>query len=359
MCSDCSQDTLSFEGYRLNTLLLLTLSFCCAWTQAADPAGTVVTVTGTVRAGTKKLRPGAKVYPGQVIKSEDDGASKLLMADDTVLDVGPSSKLNIKEYQVADLEARQVEMDLELGRVRAVIKKKLKKNGKFRLQTRTSVLAVRGTTFAVDAQKKGNQVESRVVVVEGSLSVMDVATGSAATVSPGTELRAQARIEGNQVVPTSANASAPQPKPVSEQEVASFMAESSVEDSTFNDTVEIDDQAFEESDTDGESNEDTTPGTEDSAQTEASDDNGNDSDREVASDESHSEGGDMGGLDAIAESGDFDFSSSDFDQSSADSDTYSPFDPSGDSDTGQNLPPIFIGDQTEGKVVTIQVNLTL
>lgn len=173
---------------------------------------------------------------------------KLLMADDTVLDIGPNSDLLLKRYHVPSEGSRDVELDMELGRVRATIQKKVKKRGKFRLKTRTSVLAVRGTTFAVDVQSNGGNLESRVVVAEGSLAVTDLLTGGGTVaVNPGNELVATGRIEDGQVVPTSPDAPPPTPQEIPPAQVQSIMEESTVEDHTFEQSVEIDDAAFEES----------------------------------------------------------------------------------------------------------------
>lgn len=130
-------------------ILLLSLLFpvLVLATPQGNPTGKVVQIVGSAKAAERALGYGDAVYAGEVIRTDAASRVKILMTDRSIIDIGEDSAIRIRTYpaNLASDEARSI--DLELGSIRASVKKSPSGKGKFFIRTKSSVLAVRGTEF--------------------------------------------------------------------------------------------------------------------------------------------------------------------------------------------------------------------
>jgi len=130
------------------------LCACFAW--AEDKAvGKVATVVGdadVVRASSKLPLPLAfkdPVYLNDRIKTGVGSQVKILLNDNSILKVGPSSELLIDEMAIGQDEESQSTIELIKGKIRSLIGKRLGSKSEFRIKTSVAVAGVRGTDFEV------------------------------------------------------------------------------------------------------------------------------------------------------------------------------------------------------------------
>src|SRR5690606_273143 len=125
----------------------------------AEPwAARVVSLEGVATVVGKKLRPGDALKEGTEIRTADATVVKLLLADDTIVDLGPNSTFQVERMRPKNGADREVTLRLDLGKARTSIQKKLNRGGKFLIRTKASVLAVRGTELLLDVSSGGGEV---------------------------------------------------------------------------------------------------------------------------------------------------------------------------------------------------------
>ncbi|NRR34343.1 FecR domain-containing protein [Oxalobacteraceae bacterium] len=137
--------------------LLLHTALAPAPAMAADqPAGTVKTSKGTAaieRAGRKfPAAPGAAVLGSDQIVTGADGSVGVTLRDETLLSVGPNSKVWLEKFAF-DSTTHEGALNATVKRgTMAVISGKLSKQSPSAVQFRTpsAILGVRGTEFLID-----------------------------------------------------------------------------------------------------------------------------------------------------------------------------------------------------------------
>ncbi|RYZ61250.1 MAG: hypothetical protein EOP09_20205, partial [Proteobacteria bacterium] len=158
---------------------------------AEEFAGQIVTVSGKVLSRNENtkttqlilLKSGDKIYEGSVVNTGPQGTAKLLMADRTIIDLGPASVFKVNEFKLNQVSNRTVEMELKQGQMRASVNKPVPDpSGKFSVKTRAATMGVRGTEFIVKAPALSDQPNapippSQITVIKGLVAVTD---GSAA-----------------------------------------------------------------------------------------------------------------------------------------------------------------------------------
>lgn len=126
---------------------------CCpskAPAAAAGRTGVVAELAGEVRverAGTPyRVRPGSTVKVGDLIRTGETGKVRLLLEDNSVLSVGPRSRIVLEAFTLAIDEGRRA-FDLRVlaGRFKIDIGKWFLGATEGRIQTPTAVVGVRGT----------------------------------------------------------------------------------------------------------------------------------------------------------------------------------------------------------------------
>src|SRR3954471_7263476 len=105
--------------------LLAALGPCLA--QAAPgPAGSVVSTVGQVlvkgaQSADSPAKVGQSLYAGESLVTGADSAAKLLLADETILDIGASTSFRIEALEEGASEDRRVNLGVDLGSVRASV----------------------------------------------------------------------------------------------------------------------------------------------------------------------------------------------------------------------------------------------
>jgi hypothetical protein len=106
-----------------------------------------------------------------------DSTAKLLLKDQSVIDVSPNTSFRIESLDDGAAPDRKAEVQADFGQVRASVNRKLSQKGKFLLRTPSTLMAVRGTEWvaASTPNKGGNQTKESVTVLGGKVEVRDVA----------------------------------------------------------------------------------------------------------------------------------------------------------------------------------------
>lgn len=149
------------------------LSLNPAWAEeaAVGKAASVVGDADVVRGASGATLPlGFKdfVYLKDRIKTGVGSHVKILLNDNSILKVGPSSELLIDEMSIGQDEESQSTIELIKGKIRSLIGKRLGAQSSFRIKTSVAVAGVRGTDFEVWA-RSGN--ETLVRCFQGKVAV--------------------------------------------------------------------------------------------------------------------------------------------------------------------------------------------
>jgi len=110
------------------------------------------------------LQAGQSVRGGQVVVTGPDGYAQLELADHSVVEVFPNSRLI---FRASPFNFRDL-LDLYLGRIRLQIQHLTGGGAPYRVTTPTAVISIRGTVLSVDV---GPAEETIVQVEEGSVDV--------------------------------------------------------------------------------------------------------------------------------------------------------------------------------------------
>jgi len=134
---------------RVPTLLMLLLGLvpCVA---SAGEAGLIARVNGAPtleRAGkTEALKRGNNVFTGDVIETDANSKVKILLNDDSVLAIGPKSRVTVSDFVLA-ASGRDVRLQVLAGRFKIAISKFFGAHTDYEIRTPTAVAGVRGTVL--------------------------------------------------------------------------------------------------------------------------------------------------------------------------------------------------------------------
>lgn len=120
------------------------------------------------------LRVGDSIEQGSSIHTGPDGSAKILFRDQTVLDISPKSLVRLDQYVDRGGSDRDVDLGLDFGKARTSVNKKLDSQGNFKIRTKSTVFAVRGTEFWVEQDQT-----SRLTVFEGHVQAQSLLSVSA------------------------------------------------------------------------------------------------------------------------------------------------------------------------------------
>lgn len=194
---------------------------------AAETAGRVVSLSGEAHAsaeggGKRALKAGDSFSTGDTLETAAGSSAKLLFTDRTLLDLGEKSSFRVDQYRLRAGADREVDLNVQYGKIRALVNQKVADPGRFRVRTKSATMGVRGTEFVVASGAEG---ESQVTVLEGGVSVTAL-NGSVLSLSAGNELRAK----GDE---------APTTRALTKEEVHSAREASRTEDHSFQEAVSL------------------------------------------------------------------------------------------------------------------------
>ena len=169
----------------------------------------------------KMVRVGEKLAEGVKLKTNSDAFVKLLLKDNSVIDISPQTQFFLKQCAAPELIG--IDLELELGRVRANVNSEpARPRKKFQMKTPTSVLAVRGTEFFVSWGKDGTGfVNERVSVSEGQVEIRSLFQQNAppTLLQTGTEFKAEGRLQNeNKQLPRIDQFNAPEQRQLEQEQ---------------------------------------------------------------------------------------------------------------------------------------------
>jgi hypothetical protein len=134
---------------------------------AADEVGVAVNVrndvTGKIQSQTVKIDGGSNVFGREIVKTNADSSAKIVLKDNTNLNVGPNSSVSLDNFVFkGDSDYQQAGFNLAKGAFRFTSGGSDKRA--YDLKTPAATIGVRGTDF--------------VVLVKNKVSHVEVATGS-------------------------------------------------------------------------------------------------------------------------------------------------------------------------------------
>ena len=151
-------------------------------------AAVVRQVEGISGSDVRRLTISDKVFFNEVISTKADSASKIQFPDDTLLTLGPDSKVTIDAF-VYDPNAKDSKMvvNATLGVARFVTGRM--GSAAYQIKTPTSTIGVRGTVLTVTVEEDGTTsaiVEDGAIVVQGETGEpVEVVEGLSTTTEPG------------------------------------------------------------------------------------------------------------------------------------------------------------------------------
>lgn len=110
-------------------------------------------------------KPGDLIFEGDQISTGKRSSARFLLQDRSIIDLKENSRFVFKKLRSAD-ENREAEFNLDFGRVRASVNKKIESGKKYEIKTKATVFAVRGTDFSVTAAETP---QSALTVFEGTV----------------------------------------------------------------------------------------------------------------------------------------------------------------------------------------------
>lgn len=242
------------------------------WGENSPPIGEISNIEGVVlirkdnQSGKTQVTPakvGSPVSEGDIINTASDGKVKILLADKSILDLGPSTLFKVSVFKKNQGPDRQVDLDISYGSIRSAIAQKITGEGRFKVKTPTATMGVRGTEFVVHSEigdlktyghlkvqpsqsieRQKNEIKTQITVLQGLVAVTPQTNRSqsrntAPTPNPkvvelpaGTQISTIATIEGK--------ATSEKPIILDQNKLSEISKESKFQDNTFSKSVMID-----------------------------------------------------------------------------------------------------------------------
>lgn len=157
-------------------LTLATVGGMCLVSEAASPVVTVAYVQGEavitpVGCSTSiALVEERTVAPGDRIDTGGDGSVELMLPDESVVKIGPESRVVVREAGYVEVTKRSSNvLELVYGKVRAVVAPLLNAESVFIIETENTTVGVRGTDFVVSHDKTARETD--VLCEDGSVEL--------------------------------------------------------------------------------------------------------------------------------------------------------------------------------------------
>ena len=99
-----------------------------------------------------ELHRGDTVDVGDIIETDDRSKVKILLADDSILDIGPATRVAVDQFLMQP-NGRTVRLKVLVGKFRLAVAKFFGGATDYEVRTPTAVAGVRGTTLWGDTQR--------------------------------------------------------------------------------------------------------------------------------------------------------------------------------------------------------------
>lgn len=161
----------------MNKIILIFLLFITS-ALAADPIGTVAILDGKVwrlpNSETKQkstLETNQKIFEKDMIVTGKNAFVKILMNDDTVIDLGESTKFTFSEFKMKTKKDRKANYDFSYGKMRSIFTIKAKDEKSLKIKTPDVVMGVRGTEILADVYMHGKELKTDIALMSGDLNI--------------------------------------------------------------------------------------------------------------------------------------------------------------------------------------------
>ena len=132
------------------------------------------------------LRPGDSLGLGDVVSTDAESKVRIVLADDSVLTIGPTTRLSIDEL-VVEAEGRKGRLQVFAGSFKLAISKLLSGKTDYEIRTPTAVVGVRGTIVWGDVELDS------VCSLDGKVEVRSLSVDKPAALSAGECVRQMGR----------------------------------------------------------------------------------------------------------------------------------------------------------------------
>lgn len=143
--------------------LYLGSNFCFS----AERIGRAISLEGEIRFFREerpvRMKAGEPVFAGDKVSTAKRSSARFLLSDDTIIDLKENTDFVFTQLTGSG-NSRDAEFDLDFGRVRASVNKKIENQNNYKIKTKATVFAVRGTDFSVATDQNNN---GRLNVFEG------------------------------------------------------------------------------------------------------------------------------------------------------------------------------------------------
>ena len=130
-------------------------------------------VTGTIKTKTKKVKVSDQVFLNEVIETNPASTTQILFIDETVLTIGPDSRLTL-DTMVYDPDSNKGKVVVTAARGLFTFVTGSLSSESYEINTPTATIGVRGTKFDLFVSRKG---ASTVVLRSGAIDVKNVTSG--------------------------------------------------------------------------------------------------------------------------------------------------------------------------------------
>jgi hypothetical protein len=158
---------------------------------ATQSSGSIVKLVGKAWKLSKslpkpvELKSGSSVTSGDVVQTEEKSFVRIKMTDETILSIGPKSKLEIKHYEYKTNAIRKTIYNLQYGKLRSLINKKANKGDEIKINTRVVAIGVRGTEILSNAYLVKDKATADTMLLHGKASAQVGAKGKAFEIGEG------------------------------------------------------------------------------------------------------------------------------------------------------------------------------
>lgn len=118
----------------------------------------------------KPLKVGSKISQGSLIKTKAKSFVRLVLVDDSVINLGPHSEMLIEKFQFKDKNDRKMILDVVKGQLRGIVKNKAKE-GDLQVKSRLAIMGIRGTEFFMNHHNQNNLEITQIGMLEGVVHV--------------------------------------------------------------------------------------------------------------------------------------------------------------------------------------------
>jgi hypothetical protein len=128
---------------------------------------------------------GSSFSTGDAVKTKENGVIKIKMLDDTILSLGPNSIFQFKKFDFKNPSERESVYGLLVGQLRAKFENKAKNPDDLKINTRATVMAIRGTELLTNVKpREDGKVVTEIALIKGSLDIKNNASGAVINLKP-------------------------------------------------------------------------------------------------------------------------------------------------------------------------------